>query len=112
MVRKFRNVSVVEDGDRNFVVRTSIMHRSHCEEINWPIIVRRNRIDNSLQIKTSSQTFNLYFAFGSGGWRQNAHIMQGVPLTPNANEQTQTSAWELSVSSEKDVPRDLQVGRE
>jgi anti-sigma regulatory factor (Ser/Thr protein kinase) len=83
------------------------MHNSHCEKINCPVIVRRNRIDNSLQVETSSQTFNLYFAFAAGGWRRDAHIMQGVPLTPNANHETQIPAWKLSVSSEgESVPLD------
>jgi serine/threonine-protein kinase RsbW len=37
--------------------------------------------------------------------------MQGVPLTPNANKETQTSTWELSASSEENVLRDPRAGR-
>jgi anti-sigma regulatory factor (Ser/Thr protein kinase) len=87
------------------------MHNSHCREINCRVIVRRNRIGNGLSVDASSQTFNLYFAFGAGGWRRNAHIMQEVPLIPSTSEDAQTSAWELSVSSEEDVPRDTPVRR-
>ena len=37
--------------------------------------------------------------------------MQGVPLTPNANDETQIPAWKLSVSSEgEEVPTDSRAG--